>query len=97
MIILGITDGDDSGAVLFKDGKILAAVNEERLTRMKLVVGFPYRAIEEVIRISGIGREEIDHVAVGALVEKFNPRPMQNNGWFSSKDKASKRYQMAMA
>ncbi|MCH8868083.1 MAG: carbamoyltransferase [Chloroflexi bacterium] len=97
MIILGITDGDDSGAVLFKDGKILAAVNEERLTRMKLVVGFPYRAIEEVIRISGIGREEIDHVAVGALVEKFNPRPLPNNGWFSSKDKASKRYQMAMA
>ena len=41
MIILGITDGDDSGAVLFKDGKIMAAVNEVRLTRMKLVVGFP--------------------------------------------------------
>lgn len=35
MIVLGVTDGDDSGSCIAKDGVLLAAVSEERLNRKK--------------------------------------------------------------
>ena len=44
--ILGISDGDDAGAVLLLDGRVVAAVNEERLNRMKMSVGFPFLSIQ---------------------------------------------------
>ena len=97
MIILGITDGDDSGAVIYSDGELVAAVNEERLNRMKLVMGFPYLSIEEVLRISGLERGQIDLVAVGALVETFNAEPKPNLGWFAGDESTSKRYQLRLA
>jgi predicted NodU family carbamoyl transferase len=49
MVIIGINPGIDSTAVLLKDGKILAAIAEERLSRRKLHYGFPRRAIAECL------------------------------------------------
>ena len=40
MYILGIWDGHDSGAAIIKGNEILAAINEERLTRRKLEIIF---------------------------------------------------------
>jgi len=54
----------DSGAAIVKDGKILAAVDEERLSRIKGDRFYPFGAIEAVLRISGISPAEIDHIAV---------------------------------
>ena len=53
-MILGIWDGHDAGACLVdpEAGRILCAVNEERLTRRKLEVGFPTRAIETCLELS---------------------------------------------
>lgn len=53
-MILGIWDGHDAGACLVDPdaGRILCAVNEERLTRRKLEVGFPTRAIETCLAIA---------------------------------------------
>jgi len=45
MYILGIWDGHDAGACIIEDGKIKVAINEERLSRRKLDVGFPKRSI----------------------------------------------------
>ena len=45
--ILGITDAKDSGACLVEDGKILCAINGERLTRVKLENTFPKNSIEK--------------------------------------------------
>ena len=64
MIILGITDGQTSGAAMVKDGKLLAAVNEERLIRLKQARGFPRASIKAVMEMSGIKPEDIDGVAV---------------------------------
>ena len=36
MNILGISTGHDSGACIVVDGKIVAAINEERLSRIKI-------------------------------------------------------------
>jgi carbamoyltransferase len=46
MLILGLSDSHEASAVLIEDGKILAAVSEERFTRRKRQQGFPYKSIE---------------------------------------------------
>ncbi len=55
---------DSSAAALFKDGELVAAVEEERLTRIKNDNSFPHRAIEEVLEISDIKLSDISKVAV---------------------------------
>lgn len=63
MNVLGIWDGHDSGAAILRDGRLVAAVNEERLTRRKLEVRFPDRAIECCLAIAGLQPSDIDVVA----------------------------------
>jgi carbamoyltransferase len=53
----------DSAAVLLEDGRILAAVQEERFTRRKHDSSFPRHAIASCLEISGFGLEEVDCVA----------------------------------
>ena len=62
MLILGITDGISCGAALIQDGALVAAVNEEALTRLKMALGFPRQAIAEVMRIGGAAPDDIDLV-----------------------------------
>ena len=64
MIVLGVTDSVTSGAAIVIDGRIVAAVSEERLDRHKMSMGYPALSIREVMRIAGVGPEEIDQVAV---------------------------------
>ena len=67
MYILGISDSHDAGAALIKDGKIIAAVSEERLCREKFAYGFPFKSIKEVLRIVAIRKEDISHIIKGGL------------------------------
>lgn len=62
-IILGFSLGFDVGAAIIKNGKVLAAVNEERLSRIKNDKVFPAQAITECLRIAGITPGEIDEIA----------------------------------
>jgi carbamoyltransferase len=66
MKILGISDHFTSGAAVIIDGRVAAAVNEERLARKKMVMGFPRKSIAEVLRIAGVKPGELDHVAVAS-------------------------------
>ena len=52
MIILGISFLSDASAYLLVDGKIIAAISEERINRKKLWDGIPRRSIEKVLEIS---------------------------------------------
>jgi carbamoyltransferase len=63
MIVLGIHDGHDSHACVVRDGRLVAAVGEERLSRLKSDGGYPNRAIESVMKIAGITASDIDIVA----------------------------------
>ncbi len=45
MLILGLTDSHDAAVTLFENGKVLAAVSEERFTRKKRQQGFPYHSL----------------------------------------------------
>jgi carbamoyltransferase len=65
MNILGINayHGNASAAVVC-DGRLVAAVEEERFNRVKYAAGFPAQAIRYCLREAGLKLEEIDHVAV---------------------------------
>ena len=76
MIILGIHDGHNAAACLFGDGVVLAAHQEERLSRQKNQGGFPARAIASVLRIAGLRLDQIDRVAfAGRLLSPLPPSP----------------------
>ena len=55
MLIVGLNayHGDVS-AVLVRDGRLVAAVEEERFRRIKHCAGFPRRAIAECLRMGGV-------------------------------------------
>ena len=55
---------DNSAAALMLDGVLIAAVENERLTRVKNDGAFPFEAIDEVLRIGGITFADIGQVAV---------------------------------
>lgn len=66
MIILGINAYHaDSSAAIFVDGRMVAAIEEERFRRVKHWAGFPQLAIEFCLREAGIGYEQVDHFAIG--------------------------------
>lgn len=66
MIILGINAYHaDSSAAIFVDGKMIAAIEEERFRRVKHWAGFPDLAIEFCLREAGIGYEQVDHFCIG--------------------------------
>lgn len=81
MRILGITTEGDSGAAIVEDGRIIAAVNEERLSRMKLVVGFPRLSIKEVMELSHTDPNDLDGVIVAAKNGIFVDQLEPFSGW----------------
>lgn len=64
MYVLGIWDGHDAGAALVKGGRLLFAINEERLSRRKLEVGFPARSIRACLGSEGLRPSSIEEVAI---------------------------------
>src|SRR4029077_5908047 len=73
--ILAIHAGmHDSSAAAFDDYQMVAAVSEERLTRVK-VSGekVPWLSIDEVLRIAGWSRRDVDAIAT-------------TRGWFATHD-----------
>ena len=61
--ILGISAFyHDSAACLLKDGKIIAAAQEERFSRKKHDPRYPHQAIEFVLKFSNMKLSEIDQI-----------------------------------
>jgi carbamoyltransferase len=50
------------------DGRIVAAVNEERMNREKMYAGFPRLAVLECLRLAGVQPSDVTLVAVGGLM-----------------------------
>jgi len=66
MTILGINAYHaDSSAAIIVDGKLIAATEEERFTRVKHWAGFPAQAILFCLKEAGITLNEVDHIAIG--------------------------------
>lgn len=66
MYILGLNAYHaDSSAAIFKDGKMIAATEEERFTRIKHWAGFPALAIKFCLKEAGITLNEVDYITIG--------------------------------
>jgi carbamoyltransferase len=64
MNILGIHDGHNASACLAIDGKITAALQEERLRREKNFAGFPSQSVDRMLRDAGLSTSDLDAVAI---------------------------------
>ena len=86
MVILGVWDGTPASAALVVDGKLVCAVAEERLSRVKNAYGYPENAINAVLRAANLEIKDIDRVAMSTK----SLLPMyfytQRNAKFSVKD-----------
>lgn len=68
MIIIGISSLDKESTIsLVRDGKLVAALSEERLTRVKQQAWFPWRSLEKIMKDHDLTIENIDRVAFSFL------------------------------
>jgi predicted NodU family carbamoyl transferase len=65
--VLGIHYAHDSTVVLMKNGEILEAMSEERLSRIKKYTGFPYMALNYIQEKYHL--KKVSHVVVVGLPE----------------------------
>ena len=71
-VILGVnTYHADSSACLIINGNLIAAIEEERLNRIKHYAGFPAKAIKECLIIGNLKEDDITDIA-------FNTKPFSN-------------------
>lgn len=78
MKIIGINSGEfNSSACLLINGKVVYAVQEERLIREKFTKKFPKESIQKCLDYKNLDISEIDYISVGwnpsAHMRKFNP------------------------
>ncbi len=64
MKVLGLSTMGESGAALIDDGRIVCAIEEERLSRVKHDGRFPARAVRACLEMGGHQLSDIDVVAV---------------------------------
>ena len=62
MAILGMHDAHDAGAAAVTKGRVIAAVNEERFTKLKNDVGFPHNSIKYLLEMTDL--DDIEKIAV---------------------------------
>jgi carbamoyltransferase len=64
LIILGLNAFHaDSSAALVRDGKLIAAAEEERFRRIKHWAGFPSQAVAYCLREAGVQLSQVEHIA----------------------------------
>ncbi len=65
MIILGINAYHaNASAAIVVDGRLVAAVEEERLNRVKYAAGLPVKAIQYCLETAGVKLSQVDHIAI---------------------------------
>lgn len=67
MLILGINEGIEASVVLCRDGRVIYAIQEERLTREKGMIGFPTQALLSCVKQFGLDARSLDRVCFSNL------------------------------
>jgi carbamoyltransferase len=62
MYVLGLTTMGESAAALLRDGQIVACAEEERFSRKKHHIGFPYHSVRYCLAEAGIDIGDVAHV-----------------------------------
>ena len=81
VLVLGINDGHDAGAALINNGRVVAAIQEERLNNIKHFTGVPERSILEVFNIAKAHPCEVSLIALVS----YDPPGIENLQSFSTK------------
>lgn len=68
-VMLGINTAHDASACVLVDGRLVAAVSEERLTRVKHHEGFPHRAIAYCLEHAGLTLVDVDCAVINEYVQ----------------------------
>lgn len=91
--ILGLHIGHDATACLLDGtGKVIGAIAEERLTRVKYHMGFPFAAVEELIRMANISKQQISDVVLSTEHLLFPGTPEYNRLFFLDNKAEIQRY-----
>jgi carbamoyltransferase len=56
----------DSAAVLLRDGQVVAAIEEERLNRIKHTNCFPVQSVKYCLDENGLNLTDVDHIAINS-------------------------------
>ena len=64
-LVLATHEDSNANAALVRGSEIIAAVAEERLTRVKFQSGYPEKAVETVLALGGVGVEDLDAIVAG--------------------------------
>jgi carbamoyltransferase len=65
MYILGINAyHGDASAALIRDGRLVAAVEEERFNRVKHCAGFPTESVRYCLKAAGVSVQEVEHIGI---------------------------------
>lgn len=76
--VFSFSDGHDSSAALIRDGRVLAALQEERPKNVKHYDGTPITSMKEVFRIANVHPSEVDVIAITNLVRVHAPSPKKS-------------------
>jgi carbamoyltransferase len=91
MYILGVQCiSNDSSAALIKDGKVLFAIEEERLSGVKHTTEFPLQAVRSCLSFAGITIDDVDVVCLSHDVAKHIKMKLINH-WLSYFPRANER------
>lgn len=72
MFILGINSkSHDTSAALVHDGKLIFAIEEERLNKEKHTRAFPINAVRECLKFANISIDEIDVIATPQIISRL--------------------------
>ena len=65
MLILGINFGHEASATIIQNGRILAAIEEEKVSRIKQDFGWPRLSIDRLFAEYKLEKSDVDIVAIG--------------------------------
>ena len=68
MIVLGINFGHDSSVCIIRNGKIIASIEEEKVSRVKQDFGWPRQAINRLFKEYDIRKEEISIISLDSMI-----------------------------
>ncbi|MCA1907488.1 MAG: hypothetical protein LDL39_03915 [Magnetospirillum sp.] len=90
-VVLGVNVGHDGAVALVKDGRLVAAISRERLTRVKKDSGIRPQDIDYVLDIGQVRRQDISAVAFAVytyspdcplkLLDKVSGGELKRNLW----------------
>ncbi len=92
MIILGIEEDHNGTAAVMRDGKVIAAISKERLSRKKNDTGYSRITVDKCLELAGVTPEEIDVVAVSSLFQNLAWIKIKRMSLFSVSDFIGEQY-----